>query len=469
MKIKLLSFTLSLVFFQLIQAQSEKDFVQINNRDIQQTQLFQKNNTLLNQSRTLIPLYDSIYNWTWDTATTGWKLVDKHINIIYNTNHKMISFMVQSWNGTGWINTEKGVFSFDAGNNQTNSIYQVWNGTTWTYSHKTVNTFDVNNNNLTVLNQTWNGTAWIALDYKTNTFDANNNKITAISQTWNGTAFVNVGKFTYIYDANNDVTSDSYQTWSGTSWVYTNGIQDLYTYDANHNQLSRILQIWSGTTWVNSYKITSDFDANNNVITLSTFSWNGTVWVDGKKTTSTYDANNKRTSHLTQSWNGTAWVDYSKDIDTYDANNNKIIDLNQIWNGTIWRNAFENRYSFNADNIEKSYSFKNWGSSGLDVTSGDSTFYYFQQSVSGIHNLDANYKSLIIAPNPFSSQTTIFFAEEQKNCTIKIINILGKEVKTINFSGKEFLIEKDGMIAGIYFVQIFDGTKKIVNRKIIVQ
>lgn len=44
-----------------------------------------------------------------------------------------------------------------------------------------------------------------------------------------------------------------------------------------------------------------------------------------------------------------------------------------------------------------------------------------------------------------------------------------KEVKTINFTGKQILIEKGEMKKGIYFVQVVDSNKNVVNKKIVVQ
>ena len=76
---------------------------------------------------------------------------------------------------------------------------------------------------------------------------------------------------------------------------------------------------------------------------------------------------------------------------------------------------------------------------------------------------------LSIYPNPFTSHTIIAFKEEQKNTTIKIMDVLGKTIKTLNFTGKQLLIEKGEMKEGIYFVQIIDGNKNVMNRKIIAQ
>ncbi|MES2398087.1 MAG: PKD-like domain-containing protein [Bacteroidota bacterium] len=87
--------------------------------------------------------------------------------------------------------------------------------------------------------------------------------------------------------------------------------------------------------------------------------------------------------------------------------------------------------------------------------------------VVGIDEQNIN-SEITIAPNPFNYQTIISFNEEQKHSTLKITDILGKEVRSINFSGKQLIIEKGEMQPGIYFVKIFDG-KKIYDKKIVVQ
>jgi len=82
---------------------------------------------------------------------------------------------------------------------------------------------------------------------------------------------------------------------------------------------------------------------------------------------------------------------------------------------------------------------------------------------------ETDYSSIVIAPNPFTSQTTISFKEEQQNTTIKIIDMLGKEIKSINFNGKQFILEKGEMQQGIYIVHAMDENKKVMSRKIIIR
>ncbi|MCC7029574.1 MAG: T9SS type A sorting domain-containing protein, partial [Chitinophagaceae bacterium] len=69
----------------------------------------------------------------------------------------------------------------------------------------------------------------------------------------------------------------------------------------------------------------------------------------------------------------------------------------------------------------------------------------------------------------FSSQTNLHFSDEQKNVTIKITDLSGKIIKTINFSGSLFSIDRADLKAGIYFVQITDEKMNFTNRKIVVQ
>jgi alpha-tubulin suppressor-like RCC1 family protein len=86
----------------------------------------------------------------------------------------------------------------------------------------------------------------------------------------------------------------------------------------------------------------------------------------------------------------------------------------------------------------------------------------------GINEIN-NSIGVTISPNPFSSETTITFNTFQKHTIIKVTDVLGNEIKTINFSGKQCEIEKGEMKNGIYFLQIMDERKSIVKKKIIIQ
>lgn len=88
-------------------------------------------------------------------------------------------------------------------------------------------------------------------------------------------------------------------------------------------------------------------------------------------------------------------------------------------------------------------------------------------STVGITENNVLNNTVRIYPNPFSNQTTIAFDAEQKNTVVKITDVLGKEVRSINFTGKDLIIEKDEMNSGIYFVKI-NNEKGATTHRIII-
>jgi hypothetical protein len=87
----------------------------------------------------------------------------------------------------------------------------------------------------------------------------------------------------------------------------------------------------------------------------------------------------------------------------------------------------------------------------------------------GITNIIENKSTVEIYPNPCASQITLTFNELQRNSTIKIISISGKEVNTINFSGKQLMLETGTMNPGVYVIQIKDAANNIIYKKIMIQ
>jgi uncharacterized delta-60 repeat protein len=72
-------------------------------------------------------------------------------------------------------------------------------------------------------------------------------------------------------------------------------------------------------------------------------------------------------------------------------------------------------------------------------------------------------------PNPLTSQAVITFTKEYTNATLKITNVLGKEVKNATFSGTQIIFERENLQNGIYFYDIISENKKIATGKLIVQ
>jgi photosystem II stability/assembly factor-like uncharacterized protein len=73
-----------------------------------------------------------------------------------------------------------------------------------------------------------------------------------------------------------------------------------------------------------------------------------------------------------------------------------------------------------------------------------------------------------IYPNPFTTQTTISFQNPQTNTLIRISDLLGREIKTIRFSGQELTIQRNDMVAGTYIITLVDQNNRQMSAKIII-
>ena len=84
---------------------------------------------------------------------------------------------------------------------------------------------------------------------------------------------------------------------------------------------------------------------------------------------------------------------------------------------------------------------------------------------------NSSESSISIYPNPFTSQTIISFSEIQKNTTIKIMDMMGRMIndKLLMVNGKSATLDMGGYAKGVYFVQIIDVNKNVVNKKIVMQ
>ncbi|MCC6837111.1 MAG: T9SS type A sorting domain-containing protein, partial [Bacteroidia bacterium] len=79
-----------------------------------------------------------------------------------------------------------------------------------------------------------------------------------------------------------------------------------------------------------------------------------------------------------------------------------------------------------------------------------------------------NNESISIYPNPFTTQTRIELNQEYVNASVKIFDVLWKEQRSITFTGKAIVIDREFLKQGIYFIQIITEGKPISSQKLII-
>ena len=99
------------------------------------------------------------------------------------------------------------------------------------------------------------------------------------------------------------------------------------------------------------------------------------------------------------------------------------------------------------------------------VTTTHSNVIHLGTSVS-VSEVEQN-NAVSISPNPFTNSTTITFANEQKNTSVKVMNVLGECIQQLTTNNKQFTLDLSSFAKGIYFVRIEDENKNVVNKKIV--
>ncbi len=83
--------------------------------------------------------------------------------------------------------------------------------------------------------------------------------------------------------------------------------------------------------------------------------------------------------------------------------------------------------------------------------------------------INYNARPISLFPNPSSQHSILQLSTGVHNAQIKIIDVYGQVVKTINnLSGDNFLIDYEGLSAGIYLLEVSDKALGILRTKAII-
>jgi len=141
-------------------------------------------------------------------------------------------------------------------------------------------------------------------------------------------------------------------------------------------------------------------------------------------------------------------------------------ELTQYWIKNAWFNRSQINYTYDSDHFLTSEVNKLFDDTGVSILFGDSIHYYFH-TVTGINELKPEDGNFIVYPNPSCGKFTV---SNSNISTIEIYNILGERIYSNNRFNHQISAEIDlsDRGKGIYFINIYDGTK-MYNRRIILQ
>jgi hypothetical protein len=83
---------------------------------------------------------------------------------------------------------------------------------------------------------------------------------------------------------------------------------------------------------------------------------------------------------------------------------------------------------------------------------------------------NAESEGIIVTPNPFSESTTLrFFNPKKEIVFIEIIDICGKREALFTTHENSFLVERNGLAAGVYLLKLTNAEGDCVVRKIVIR
>jgi len=107
--------------------------------------------------------------------------------------------------------------------------------------------------------------------------------------------------------------------------------------------------------------------------------------------------------------------------------------------------------------------------SGTSATGFDMVFKTYVSPYTNVNENPSASPIVTIAPNPFSTETTLKSNTTFTNALVIIYNVFGQEIKRIaNISGSELTLHRDNLDAGMYFIRMEEGGKTIMTNKLII-
>lgn len=269
----------------------------------------------------------------------------------------------------------------------------------------------------------WNGTTWSSVSGGTNglvraMFVYGGNLIVGGSFSTAGTVAVS------------KIAKWNGTTWSGVGASFSSGDvlalaqygSDLYVGGNFTNALSK----WNGSSWST---VGTGLGMYPSISALAVYG--GDLYAGGG-----FSASTGATANYITKWNGSAFS-------TLGTGTNATVNALSVYNNQLYAGG-----AFTQAGGSQRKAIARWNSpTGIEVNELENT--------------------LSVYPNPFDLETTISFIEEQKDVVVTILDVLGQEIKTINFTGKQLIIERGEMLPGVYFINI-KTEKGIISKKIII-
>jgi hypothetical protein len=401
---------------------------------------------------------------------------------------------IASWNGTTWDSLSSGINTFDTAN--TTPFGMVLGCIPYQGKLLVGGMFgSIGGINATCL-ATWDGAKWDSLPVRAFKFSATPPQVAG---------FYQVGNLLYIYGTFDSIAGQNASglaTWDGTNFkgivlpastvIGVKGIiefkHELYVCGNFFNPgiadgLKSILR-FDGSNWVSVGGSLVGLNAGINSMII----YKNELYVGGHFLIS--DGNE---GENIMKWNGSQWQDIGFGGELYGQVNQMLVFKNKLWAV----GAFQTAAHIPASSIA-SYDGEHWcipkdsiNNTIQSITEYHDTLYigggftnvYGDTSISNIAKIqdpnlyrecnptilvNAASASIIVYPNPFTSEITLSSETLYQNLSVTICNTLGQSIySSILTIDTQTTISLPNIKAGLYYIKIQNGSQTISAQKII--
>ena len=376
----------------------------------------------------------------------------------YNSDSKIELMLNEKLNGAKWENLYLFGYYYNNSGNQTYEVKENWDGTTWIYNYIITHFYEDDNKLDYDLTEIWDGKVWINSSRTKYIYDIFGNIYKVLNENWNGTDWEKISEITAAYN------SDGKQTIVVEDYG-TNAYQTTYSYDSDGNIIHEVSEIYSSGIYEYLDSTNFTYDSDGKQITDESFYWDENIssWAKDTYILNTYDSNCNNINILEELWNGTNWVNDNQIKYTYDANGNVTSAIGEFRSDPDWM-PYDIAYVDFTDSFGNNYDY--YSAAKIEIFYKSITDVNPTKVIVNKFRLSQNY------PNPFNPTTTIRYAIPQKsNITIKVYDILGKEITTLvneekSIGNHEVNFNGTNLSSGIYFYRMTSGsfteTKKLI-------
>lgn len=424
----------------------------------------------------------NVIKYTSERFVNGQLLKDFKYEYTYDSNNRKIEDLIFNIVGNEWVFSWKNNYGYDQDGNMISNLSYGWANGVWV---ENINLESIYSNGLLItrINNHWNSAVvqWEPFQ-KTNYFhDAAGNQILSHELDYAINNWVFKGKTETTYTSFNQPVRYISTRLNGTVWL--NSYKVEYSYDNNENLIEKSQYMGDSQRWLNYKSEIFYYDNRKNINQHEIKYGIDTIWVNNEVTIKSYNINNQIVDYLNYRWDtvSNSWIDSYKYKNTFDQNNNLTERIN--YSGGIqgwkllskWETVVEISIPIEDIQMEHGYPYLDiynqlirdkrylWSNKQWELS--DTTNYYYSSLITSIS--EPSEISLKIYPNP----TTDFIHIEgdiKANTMVRILDIKGRLVQSEQISKYANTVNVQGLISGLYFIQIQSGTD-IITQTIIKQ